>query len=443
MLSHLRRTAARALTKGSFDELEAEILDALQQDSGAASQRDIDAIVDSAVEGVPFYQRLTSGISALTDLPVVDKLMVKENTRDFLRVGVESDNLVSRTTSGSTGIPLTVYLDRERVHRNQAGVAASLTYAGADPFAPIVRAKQWGRIPPKTRATQILREHYPARADLLDPASAEPLRKWVQRRKNVMFLGYPSYLEMIFRVFEESGVRFAPGNVRTLISAAEAPTPYFFDAAERLFGVQAFARYSSMEMGAMSISDRNDWRTYKFDTSSYHVEVLREDSDEPVEPGGLGRLVITDLHNQAMPLLRYDTGDLGQFAVDEHGEVRRNTITNLHGRRLDVLVAGTASSPRKLHPLAIWAPAAEISELRQFQLRQHDVGRFTWVLNVEKSAEIERRLRDALDERVGDIIECGFEYVDEMPVMASGKRKFFTTDIEDPMALIDDGGRTD
>ena len=443
MLSHLRRTAAHALTKGSFDELEAEILDALQQDSGAASQKDIDAIVDSAVEGVPFYQRLASGTAALTDLPVVDKLMVKENTRDFLRVGVEPHNLVSRTTSGSTGIPLTVYLDRERVYRNQAGVAASLTYAGADPFAPIVRAKQWGRIPPKTRAIQILREHYPARADLLDPASAEPLRKWVQRRKNVMFLGYPSYLEMIFRVFEESGVRFAPGNVRTLISAAETPTPYFFEAAERLFGAQAFARYSSMEMGAMSISDRNDWRIYKFDTSSYHVEVLREDSDEPVEPGGLGRLVITDLHNQAMPLLRYDTGDLGQVAVDEHGEVRRNTITNLHGRRLDVLVAGAASAPRKMHPLAIWAPAAEITELRQFQLRQHDVGRFTWVLNAEKSAEIERRLRDALDERVGDIIECGFEYVDEMPVMASGKRKFFTTDIEDPMALIDGGGRTD
>ena len=141
-----------------------------------------------------------------------------------------------------------------------------------------------------------------------------------------------------------------------------------------------------------------------------------------------------------MPLLRYDTGDMARFKVDDQGRAVRNTIVDLHGRRLDVLVGGTAAAPRKLHALAIWGPAAQISELRQFQLRQHDIGRFTWLLNAEPSAEIERTLRRALDERVGDVVECRFEYVDEMPVLASGKRKFFVSDIDDPSALVD-GGR--
>ncbi|MEO4039284.1 hypothetical protein LG274_04955 [Micrococcus antarcticus] len=440
MKSALRRMAARALTKGSFDDIESEILAALEQPAGAAEPQRIDRIVEHAVRNVPFYNRHSAQTSSLEDLPVVDKLMVKSGVEDFLRAGVDRSQLVSRTTSGSTGIPLTVYLDRSRARRNQAGVAASLTYAGADPFAPIVRARQWGRISARSRAVQILREHYPAHADRFDPADIAPLKAWVQKRKDVMFLGYPSYLEMVMRTLEAEGARFAPGNVRTLISAAEAPTPYFFAAARRLFGVQAYARYSSMEMGAMSISDRDDWSAYKFDTSSYHVEILQEDTDEPAAAGELGRLVVSDLHNLAMPLLRYDTGDMARFKVDDQGRAVRNTIVDLHGRRLDVLVGGTAAAPRKLHALAIWGPAAQISELRQFQLRQHDIGRFTWLLNAEPSAEIEGTLRRALDERVGDVVECRFEYVDEMPVLASGKRKFFVSDIDDPSALVE-GGR--
>ena len=89
------------------------------------------------MRNVPFYNRHSAQASSLEDLPVVDKLMVKSGIEDFLRAGVDRSQLVSRTTSGSTGIPLTVYLDRSRARRNQAGVAASLTYAGADPFAPI------------------------------------------------------------------------------------------------------------------------------------------------------------------------------------------------------------------------------------------------------------------------------------------------------------------
>ena len=62
--------------------------------------------------------------------------------------------------SGSTGVPLTVYLDRDRVRRNQAGVAASLTYAGADPFADfrVDRGGRRGRV-----VTRAEREHLAAR----------------------------------------------------------------------------------------------------------------------------------------------------------------------------------------------------------------------------------------------------------------------------------------
>ena len=243
-------------------------------------------------------------------------------------------------------------------------------------------------------------------------------------------------MEKILRVFEDEGVTFAPGEVSAVMSGAEAPTPYLWEASERVFGVFAHARYSNMELGLVSTTSKVDPSAYKIDTSTFHVEILDEESDTPVKPGELGRIVVTDLHNRVMPLLRYDTGDTARFAVDARGHAIANVITDIRGRRLDVLVAGTADRPHKAHPLAVWGAAATMSEIRQFQLRQHDVGHYTWVLNAEQSHATERRLREALDERVGDIVSCHFEYVDEVPVLASGKRQFFVNEIDDPADFI-------
>ena len=45
------------------------------------------------------------------------------------------------------------------------------------------------------------------------------------------------------------------------------------------------------------------------------VEFLDED-DRPVQNGGLGRVVVTDLATEAMPLIRYDIGDMGRPSSD-------------------------------------------------------------------------------------------------------------------------------
>ena len=43
--------------------------------------------------------------------------------------------------------------------------------------------------------------------------------------------------------------------------------------------------------------------------------VLKLDSDEPAEPGELGRIVVTDYYNKTFPMVRYDTGDTGKMRV--------------------------------------------------------------------------------------------------------------------------------
>lgn len=437
MRSRLRHAAARILTRGALDPFVDEILAAVSQECGAATPSDIDSILERAVSGVPYYRDLAPRVSSLTDLPVAHKALISSDPEAFKMRGVDRSGWSTRETSGSTGIPFTIFVDPERDHRHKAGAAAALKYAGGDPFAPILRARQWGHLSVKDRLVHVLKEYYAAHAGLFRATDAEPIAAWIRRKNGITVAGYPSYLEMVFRTMEEAGMEFPPSAVRAVVSGAEAPSPYFFASAKRLFGVTAHARYSCQELGVLSISSRTEPTAYKIDTSTFHVEILQETSDDPAPGGEIGRIVVTDLHNTAMPLLRYDTGDLGRFGVTSAGEIARNVLADVHGRRLDVLVGGTAEKPRRLHPMAIRGSAEQMVGVRQFQLRQHEIGRFTWVVNAERSADLEEQLRGILNLRIGDIQDCSIEYVDEMPVLASGKRQFFVTEIKDPLALVE------
>ena len=77
-----------------------------------------------------------------------------------------------------------------------------------------------------------------------------------------------------------------------------------------LFGCPVISRYSNQECGLISQQCKLGTE-YHINTASFYVEILDLEKDISVEDGKLGRIVVTDLYNKAMPMIRYDTGDLG------------------------------------------------------------------------------------------------------------------------------------
>jgi phenylacetate-coenzyme A ligase PaaK-like adenylate-forming protein len=91
-------------------------------------------------------------------------------------------------------------------------------------------------------------------------------------------------------------------------SISESMAPNLRRSLQEQFHCPVRAWYSNEENGIMGIQDAVE-EGYHIDTESYYYEILKMDSDEPAEPGELGRIVITDLYNYAFPILRYDNGD--------------------------------------------------------------------------------------------------------------------------------------
>ena len=157
-------------------------------------------------------------------------------------------------------------------------------------------------------------------------------------------------------------------------------------------------------------------------TASFYVELLALDSDQPVEDGKLGRIVITDLYNKAMPLLRYDTGDLGIMShVSSKG--RKGTfITKVEGRSNDFIFSTTGEM---LSPVTISVGMWKFNDLIQWRFVQNGKNEYEMQLkSATPQYAREAELLSDLRQCVGADANIRILYVDDIPLLKSGKRKY-------------------
>ena len=79
---------------------------------------------------------------------------------------------------------------------------------------------------------------------------------------------------------------------------------------EQAFHCKCVSRYANEENGFLG-QDYTKNNIFIPNRANYYIEILKLDSEESAELNEVGRIVVTDLYNYAMPMIRYDTGDFG------------------------------------------------------------------------------------------------------------------------------------
>lgn len=425
-ISSLRRTAASLMTGGLTQTISEEVLNALTSDANTVKHERLEHVLTHAANSVPFYRHFRT--DSIETYPVVDKAAIIANRQKFIS-SVHPPHQQRRVrTSGSTGIPFEALWDRGKVRHHQGALVAAFEYQGLDPFGARIMSKPW---PPGKRAQFIgalIRGELRHSGGSKMRPGPEAIKKWMAANRGSSIIGYSSYVEELLLQLGRSGITLSPELIPAVVGTSEPPSVQLPDLVHKAIGKPLKMRYSNMENGVIGLT-ADDPLEYHIDNESFFVEILREDSDEPVAKGEIGRIVVTDLHNLAMPFIRYDTGDSGRWAVTSDGQVRKNVLTELQGRRLDSIVLDEGPPRRTAHAMQVWAATTALRPARQFQLRQHGVGDFTWVLNADRSLDLESDLRAVLEERVGNIKRCAFVYVGEVPVLSSGKRQIFVNEM--------------
>lgn len=381
-------------------------------------------LLEHASSTVPAYADV--GIS-LKDYPIIDKQVIRESSDLFRSSAFKTKQLHRVSTSGSTGTPLEWYQDRVKRRRVNAEVvyfSGNVGYAFGEQLTYLRALTSSGAR--KSRSLSAVQNQKVI--DITDLGESRISRvleeiRAQSSRHPVTVLAYASTWDAVARFANKNKQsRWDSHQLTGLISQSEALSPWTREVLAEFFSVPIVSRYSNAENGILAQENRIPG-VFEVNQSNYLIEVLRIDSDSAAAPDELGRVVVTDLYNYAMPLIRYDTGDVAALADNPNSDkaLGASVLTRLSGRRID-LIFDTCDNP--VSPLAITNMFWDYPQIAQFQFVQEAFGTYRLLLNAERNRLDVFAIQDRLLRLLGSDAQLRIAWVNEVPVLASGKRKY-------------------
>lgn len=376
----------------------------------------VNDILQYASTHVPFYHSF-DGKKRLEDFPVVNKNIIRDNEAQFLSDEFDKERLAIRETSGSTGMPFTVYQDARKRQRATADTLWFSKLAHYELGTRLYFSRVWDKKTTRSK-WQCLRQNWVLHdASSLSDGAIEGFVTQLEKDSSTKtVIIFASSLTSIAKYLERKD--YTPkAKVESFITVSEALNPWTKETIQKRFGAPVYSRYSDEELGIMAQQLENS-DDFLVNTASFFIELLAMDKDEPVADGEEGRIVVTDLFNHAMPLIRYDTGDIAVRKPDSE----RVIFEKVGGRRVDYIFDTQGAM---VSPYVINTPMHEYLEIQQYQFIQEGEKQYAMLVNLKDghSFERENQMIAMLSSYLGEDAEISVKYVEEIPVLKSGKRK--------------------
>jgi phenylacetate-CoA ligase len=314
-LRRLRETVERVLTA---DGLGARRLAA----AGVSGPNDIGSLAD--VAGIPFMTK-----ADLRDQYPFGLLAVPRE--ELVRVHASSGTHGKPTVVGYTGADLDTWTELMARCMTMAGVRPGMLIHNANGYGLFTGGLGFHQGGERIGATVVpVSGGFTARqALLLGDLGAQVL------------VSTPSYALVIAQAVADSGRDPRSLGLQLGLFGGEPWTEELRAEIERVIGLKAMNFYGLSEMCGPGVAAECLVARSGLHVQEDHflVEMIDPDSGEPVSAGGEGELVLTTLTKEALPLIRYRTGDLVSITLDPC-KCGRSTIrlTALRGRRDDMLI---------------------------------------------------------------------------------------------------------
>jgi phenylacetate-coenzyme A ligase PaaK-like adenylate-forming protein len=384
-------------------------------------------IAAEARERSPFYRELYRGVRlplrTLEDLPLTNKALVMANfDRLFADPWVRRDALdeyfaqpfrydrrflgkyLAFHTSGSSGRPgyivwgerefgrsvgliLAGQMDRSRRERGAATVRLGERSVYVGVTDDYVGGNSWAHALGRFSQLRIL--------SLFDPV--EKLVAVLNDYQPGLLASKPHVVGALAR--EQLAGRLRLTKLKRVTVAGENLTPGLAELIEGAFGVAPSNSYSACETGPIA---RQTGRARELDVFSTAVVVeILDDAGRPVrEYGRPGRVVVTNLYNRTMPVLRYELGDVACFVP---GPVPFGRLGFIEGRATSTLEFRDGGAVHGVAEYPLWS--VHVKGLAQYQIAQTGGMaleiRLEWQPGHEDRAGARREFARRLDEIMG------------------------------------------
>ncbi len=426
------------------------LLAELEKNSGADEEtlreyqeRKLRRLVAHCYENVPYYHELFRRLhlkpadiatrDGLRKLPCTAKEDIRTHHQQFIARNVNRRFLSMARTSGTTGKPLVLYRDRFSIVVENA---------------MIWRLYRWAGVNPGDRIATLRGYLIQAIDDMERPFWRHDfaLKRLIMSSYHISARTAPDYLEAL-RKFDPAAIEAYPSSVYSLVrhlkaSGAEglklkavftsSETLYGFqrEAIEEFFECRVFDLYGSAErVCAMGSCEHGQYHLF----SDYGITEFLEIEGE--NRPGLFEIVATGLHNYAMPILRYRSGDRVSLP-DGRGPCRCGRgfplIKKVESYRADEHL--TTADGRRLQSVEQLAEGLE--NVLEYQLVQEDRAfvRIRVVTSRQFSREDENLILRKARERLGHSMKMVVERVEAIERTANGKYPFIVNKLREAPA---------
>jgi phenylacetate-coenzyme A ligase PaaK-like adenylate-forming protein len=405
-------------------------------------------IVAHAYQTVPWYRRRFDELGLTPDqvadpqrfrtIPPLTRRDIQNAGEALHSTDVPSGNgkVWRRWTSGSTAEPVMVLRTELTGRFWIANTIREYRWQGweFDRKVAVIRPTPAGQADPPNGAT--LENWGPATTGRIETGPCAVLSvksttaqqaAWLVREQPSYLQAYPLVAFELAKYFLRTG-RQLP-SIEKLHTFGGVVDSKVREACRRAWGIEILDAYSANEVGHIAIEcvDRGG---YHVQAEHLMVEVL-DDSGIPCAPAQTGRVVITDLFNYAMPLLRYDIGDYAEVADPCACGRKLPALRRILGRERNMFVL--PDGEKRWPALEIDALTAFEGRLpvRQFQAIQHSRTELEVKLVVARplSAQEETGIRRLLATWFSDGFSVQFTYVDHIPPGPTGKFEDFRCEL--------------
>lgn len=344
-------------------------------------------------------------------------------------VPADHGRVIEYHTSGSTGRPLRG-LETELSHfffgalnlrehlwqrRDFAGTFAAIRTKVADERLP-----GWGR------AIEAVFETGPA-LTLPIHTPVDSQLDWLLDKDPDYLLTHPSNLRALLLTAHARDVK--PERLRGLGSFGEQLPADLRDLCRRVWGLPLADVYSCEEAGYIALQCPEVPEHYHVQAENLLVEVV-DANGAPCPPGVSGEVVLTTLHNFAMPLVRYAIGDFAEAGPACPCGRGLPVLRHIHGRARNLVRLPDGSRHWPSFPAEDWLAIAPV---RQFRLRQTTATRIE--VDLVSAGPLEPRqeqdLQAMLRRRLGHDFDIALRPAARIDPGASGKFEDFMSELDD------------
>lgn len=415
--------------------LPTDAMDALQR-------RKLAQLLSFAAKNVPYYRELLRSLQVPADgimapdeirrIPPLTRQIIRQHHDSLVSEDLTGNALMANSTSGSTGEAIRFYTDRKSLARRKAAGQRGDSWAGwrmgersVSLWGAQIEAEAAAGL--RGRVRDLVRGHRFFSSFDLSVPTMDRYIGIMRGFKPLLFVSYPGPLETFAVHCRNRGVTFP--SLRGIVSSAETLWPHQREIVEEVFGVEVFDRYGCREVGLVA-SECPQHDGLHVSADRLLLEVV-DDDGEPCAPGETGRMLLTDLDNYGMPLIRYDIGDRAVVAEQRPCACGRGLpkIASVEGRTLEIVVTRDG---RKIGGTFWTLLLRSRPGFKHFQVVQKDIDGVT--IRYVPADDISQSALDYFKSRIEDYCGHGFrvEFTEEdkIDLTASGKQRVIVSLLE-------------